>query len=165
MSRVQIPPAPFYSFLGDVMQELKPGVDFVGVGIGVVVRNEKGEMLFGLRTENCRNEPGKWSAPGGSLEFGETLEQCCVREVKEEVNLDVEIVRLLKVIDHFIPGEKQHWVNPLFEARVVGGEAKIMEKNKFAKLAWFSLDNLPENLTVNWAEFFKGVKEGKIKFE
>jgi len=147
------------------MAELKPGVDFVGVGVGVMIRNDKGEFLLGLRTENARNEPGKWTFPGGGIEFGETLEQCAAREAKEEAGIEVEAVKLLKVINHFPPGEKQHWVNPIFEARLVSGSPKVMEPHKISKWAWFSLEKLPENITVNLAELFNGIKSGTILLE
>lgn len=147
------------------MAELKPGIDFVGVGVGVMIRNGKGEMLFGLRAKNCRNEAGRWSAPGGCVEFGETLAEAAKREVLEEFGIKVEVVRLLTVIDHIIKGEKQHWVNPLLEARIVGGKPKIMEPGKFERLSWFALDRLPENLAINWLEFFRLVKEGKVRID
>ena len=72
------------------MAELKPGKDYVGVGVGVLIRNDKGEMLLGLRTDKCRNDAGKWSAPGGCVEFGETLAQAAVRETREEIGLAVD---------------------------------------------------------------------------
>jgi 8-oxo-dGTP diphosphatase len=144
------------------MLELKPGVDFVGVGIGVMVRNEKGEFLLGLRTENCRNEPGKWCFPGGCLEFGEKLFDCAKREALEEAGVDVEPVRIVKVIDHIIPAERQHWVNPIIEARLVKGEPKVAEPHKLREWRWFSLEALPENLTINMAGFFRDVKQGKL---
>ncbi len=147
------------------MTELKPGRDFIGVGVGVMIRNEKGEMLLGLRSSNSRNEAGKWSAPGGCVEFGETLENAVIRETREEFGIGIEIVKLLKLHNHFLPGEKQHWVNPLFEAKLVKGEPKIMEPGKILKFEWFPLDNLPENLTSNWQEFFKDVKAGTIKLD
>ena len=78
---------------------LKPGRDYVGVGVGVMIRNAKGEMLLGLRTKNCRNEAGKWSAPGGGVEFGETLAEAGKREVLEEFGIEVEVTRLIGVIE------------------------------------------------------------------
>jgi len=144
------------------MENLKPGTDFVGVGVGVMVRNKKGEFLLGLRAENSRNEPGKWTFPGGGLEFGEKLEECVVRETKEEAGLLVEPVRLLKIVNHMPPGEKQHWVNPIFEAKVLKGEPTIMEPFKMSKWQWFSISGLPENLTVNLVELFSDIKEGRI---
>ena len=149
----------------DPPTNLKPGRDYVGVGVGVMIRNDKGEMLLGLRTENCRNEAGKWSAPGGGVEFGETLAEAGKREVLEEFGIEVEITRIIDVIDHIIPAEKQHWVNPLLEARIVSGSPKIMEPDKLDKISWFPLDALPENLTINWIEFFQDVKDGKRKLD
>ena len=67
--------------------------------------------------------------------------------------------------NHFLPYEKQHWVNPLFEAKLVKGEPKIMEPDKMLELKWFPLANLPENLTSNWQDFFKDVKNGKINLD
>ena len=143
----------------------KPGVDFVGVGVGVLVRNEAGEMLLGLRSEKCRNEAGKWTAPGGCVEFGETLEEAAIRETREEYGIEVKVTRLLKLHNHILSDEKQHWVNPIFEARLVKGEPKMMEPDKIVKIGWFPLDRLPENITVNWIQFMKEVKEGKIKLD
>lgn len=149
----------------DKAADFKPGRDYVGVGVGVMIRNDKGEMLLGLRTKKCRNEAGKWSAPGGCLEFGETLAEAGKREALEEFGIEVEITRLIGVIDHILPDEKQHWVNPLLEAKTVSGSPKIMEPDKLEKISWFPLNDLPENLTINWVEFFKDVKEGKRKLD
>jgi mutator protein MutT len=119
-------------------------------------------MVFRLR---ARNEPGKWTFPGGCVEFGETLEQCAVREAKEEFGIDVSVVRLLGVIDHLIPEERQHWVNPVVEARIVGGEPRIMEPHKMSEFGWFSLLELPKNITSNLEKFFSDAKSGKIKID
>jgi len=147
------------------LTELKPGKDFVGVGVGVMIRNDAGEMLLGLRSSNSRNEAGKWTSPGGCVEFGETLENAVIRETREEFGIEVEVVGLLKLFNHLLPDEKQHWVNPLFEAKIVKGVPKIMEPDKILELKWFPLKNLPENLTSNWQDFFKEVKAGKIKLD
>ena len=46
-----------------------------------------------------KNEPYKnhWAIPGGFVEIGETVEESCIREAKEETNLDVEIISLIGV--------------------------------------------------------------------
>jgi mutator protein MutT len=130
----------------------------VKVGVGVMVRNEKGEVLLGLRSKRAKNEAGKWTFPGGELEFGETLEECAKREAREEFGIEVRPVRLLRVIDHILKEEGQHWVNPIFEAAIVKGEPRIMEPHKIEKMGWFSLDKLPENLTVNLLDLFRALR-------
>ncbi len=139
-----------------------PG-NVVKVGIGVMVRNENGEMLMGRRGPEAKNERGKWNFPGGELDFGETLFECAKREAMEEYAVEVEPTRILKVIDHILEEEKQHWVNPIIEARLVKGEPKLMEPHKTDKIGWFPIDSLPGELTVNMKELFKEIKEGKIK--
>ncbi len=44
---------------------------------------------------------GRYTLPGGHVEYGERLEDCVAREVKEKVNLNVDAVKLLAVFDLF----------------------------------------------------------------
>ena len=42
-----------------------------------------------------------WSLPGGALEYEETIEQCLIREIKEETGLDIKVKELLYISDRF----------------------------------------------------------------
>lgn len=42
-----------------------------------------------------------WTCPGGRAEIGETTSQTLIREIKEELNEDIEVVRLLWVVENF----------------------------------------------------------------
>ncbi len=64
-----------------------------------------------------------WSLPGGTLEFGETLQECIVREMKEETGLDVAIERLLYVCDRL--QDERHVVHVTFAVRRVGGRLRL----------------------------------------
>ena len=50
--------------------------------------NEKNEVLISLR-KNKKEYDGYWEYPGGKVEESETLEQAIIREIKEEINLDI----------------------------------------------------------------------------
>ena len=47
------------------------------------------------------NSARRWSLPGGKLEYGETIEQCLIREMKEETGLAVKVKELLYITDRF----------------------------------------------------------------
>lgn len=152
----------------------------IKVGVGALIQNQNREILFLHKNANAKNEPGKWGFPGGEVEFGETLEQTVKREVMEEVGVEIEIERLLKIIDHFPPETvlssnsedstshhpalgMQHWVNPVFKAKITKGIPKIMETHKFSEMKWFNETEIPDNITVNLKDLFKDIQTGKIK--
>jgi len=86
--------------------------------------------------------------PGGKVDWMETVEAAVVREIREETALEVTLLRLLCVADHFEPALAQHWVAPIFEARAAAGaEASIQEPGVQTGLGWFALDALPRPLT------------------
>ncbi len=122
---------------------MKPGKDYIGVGLGAIITNNKGEILLMKRGKKCSNEVGAWALVGGALNFGETLHQGIIREVLEETGLVVEVVEQFPAHDHILSDEHQHWVGNVFVTRLVNGTPQIMEPEKCEALDWFAIDNLP----------------------
>lgn len=126
---------------------MQAGHDYIGVGVGALVLNDKGEAFLAQRGPQAKNERGSWEFPGGSLDWGERLEDAIVREFAEEYGMIIVVERLLHVVDHLLPDEGQHWVSPTYLARHVGGEPRIVEPEKCSAIGWFALDALPSPLS------------------
>jgi 8-oxo-dGTP diphosphatase len=128
---------------------MRKGLDYIGVGVGAVIRDTPGRVFLAKRGREVRNESGKWEFPGGAVEFNETLASALVREVREEYGIDISVIELLDVVDHIIPDEKQHWVSPTFLCEITNGTPAIREPHKCDAIGWFALDRLPESeLTI-----------------
>lgn len=64
-----------------------------------IIRNEGNEVLVVQRGE-ATDHPFKWEFPGGKLAPGETEEECIIREVKEELSMEIVICGRLAPVDH-----------------------------------------------------------------
>jgi 8-oxo-dGTP diphosphatase len=131
---------------------MKPGIDYIGVGCGPLIVNEKGETLLLKRGPGSKNDAGVWNKPGGTVEFSESIEDAIKRETKEEVGVDIEIIGYLRHTDQRLPKEGQHWVAINCVARIIAGVPKIMEPDKISELRWFPLDAPPSPLAQTTSE-------------
>ena len=64
-----------------------------------VIRNEEDEILVVQRGE-ATDHPYKWEFPGGKLNIGESEEDCIIREVDEELSVEIVIVGKLDAVEH-----------------------------------------------------------------
>lgn len=126
---------------------MKRGVDYIGVGVGALIEDGAGRVFLSRRGLQSRNERGLWEFPGGSVEFGERLEDALKREMREEYGVEIEVGELLDVVDHILPDERQHWVSPTYICRIRNGEPRIMEPGKSSAIGWFALDEVPWELS------------------
>lgn len=72
----------------------------IDVAAGLVFRD--GKLLITQRPAGG-HLGGLWEFPGGKLEPGESFEQALHRELREELGIEVTIVRLLESIEHTYP--------------------------------------------------------------
>jgi 8-oxo-dGTP diphosphatase len=143
------------------MKKKRTGKDYIGVGGGILILNKKGEALLMKRGKHATNEVGYWTQPGGTVEFGEKAADGLKREIKEELDIEVNIWGYLPHVDHIIKKENQHWVAVIFLASVRSGMPKIMEPHKCAEIRWFDLKKLPKKLTKSTSEPIKNYLKGK----
>jgi 8-oxo-dGTP diphosphatase len=64
-----------------------------------IIRNEDDKVLIVQRGETT-DHPFKWEFPGGKLQDKETEEECIIREVEEELAMEIVILSRLPVVDH-----------------------------------------------------------------
>jgi len=126
---------------------VRPWIDYIGVGVGAVIVDGRSRLFLARRGPKARNERGLWEFPGGSVEFGETLVHAIQREIREEFGIEIEVGELLDVVDHILPDEGQHWVSPTYLCAIAAGEPTIREPGKCAETRWFSLADIPDDLT------------------
>lgn len=133
------------------------------VGVGAVILQE-GKILLAKRG----SEPGKgkWSIPGGLVELGETVAKAVVREVKEETNLDVEVLRLIDAVDNIIrdPNRKlqYHFVILDYFTKLKGGT--LQSSSDVLDTRWVRIEEAEDyDLTNNFRDFLKRNKNELAK--
>jgi 8-oxo-dGTP diphosphatase len=119
------------------MEEKRPKV-----GVAVFIFNNHGEVLMGKRQGS--HGAGKWSIPGGHLEYGEEFIDCCAREVREETNLLV--TRIKPVTFKNAMHDEKHYVTLYFFAQTWTGEVKNMEPEKCDGWVWVDALEMPKPL-------------------
>ncbi|MFE2326105.1 NUDIX hydrolase [Streptomyces sp. NPDC059385] len=115
------------------------------VSTAIIVQN--GRVLMARR----REREGKllWAFPGGGIEAGETPEEAAVREVAEEVGLEVAAQQVLGDRVHPQSGVHMTYV----ACSVVSGEASVVDDEELAEVLWLEHGQIPEY--VPWGLFDK----------
>lgn len=126
-----------------------------------MILNSRNEILLVLRNRNP--ERGTWSIPGGKVDPYEHMETSVIREVKEEVNLDVKIKGLLCTAETIRPESEEHWVSVIYEVEIMSGEACNREADgAIGDMKWFPLIELPSNLACFTVPAIEQLKKRNI---
>lgn len=110
--------------------------------VAAVFENEHGEFYC------ARRKPGgelsmKWEFPGGKIEKGESHKEALVREIKEELRLDIKVTEFLMTVEHQY--SSFHLTMHVYKAKILKGNFILTEHTG---QRWLGKDKL---LSLDWA--------------
>ncbi|GAB2234184.1 hypothetical protein Droror1_Dr00003423 [Drosera rotundifolia] len=118
------------------------------VAVAVFLLKEGKKVLLGRRRSSIGDST--FALPGGTLEFGESFEECAAREVKEETGLDIVNPELVTVLNSVFSEEPipAQYVTILMRSVVLdpAQEPQTMEPEKCGGWDWYNWDDLPKPL-------------------
>ena len=109
--------------------------------VGAIIENNN-EILCALRSKDM-SLPMMWEFPGGKIEEGESVNEAIVREIKEELDCNIEAISIFNDNTH----EYENIIVNLItvKCKLISGNPKAKEH---AKLLWLPVDYLE---SLNWA--------------
>jgi len=137
----------------------------VRVGVGVMILKDN-KVLLGKRHEDPEKADselhgeGKWTLPGGKIDFEEKIEDCARREVLEETGLKINKIKLVSVTNDI--AYDNHFVTIGFLCEDFFGNEKVMEPEEITKWKWFSLNELPKPIFLPSLKLINNYLENKI---
>ena len=121
--------------------DLAPLPNSIRPAASAIIINNKKQLLLLQRKDNQ-----KWAIPGGTLEYTESIEECLLREVKEETGLSVEILKVFKiysdpeVIIEYLDGEIRREFNIVFLVKPILD--KILIDDESFQYAWIDINKV-----------------------
>ena len=116
------------------------------IGVGAVIEDSAGRILLVKHIpERGGFWQGKWICPGGELQPEETVEEAIKREVREETQLEIDLVSPLHPFGTILPlNEKDslHIMYVDYMARVTGGELK--PGSDVGEAIWVEKERIPQ---------------------
>jgi ADP-ribose pyrophosphatase YjhB (NUDIX family) len=114
------------------------------VDIIIETESEAGEK--GIVLIKRKNPPPGWAIPGGFVDYGERVEDCALREAKEETSLDVHDLKLLGVYSEPNRDPRHHTISTVFIAKAKGAP-KAADDAEEALI--FTKENLPSPIAFD----------------
>lgn len=132
------------------------------VGCGVLIENEKGQVLLQKRSDN-----GQWCVPGGALEPLETYKQAAIRELREEVGIEVTDLSLFGLYSgndrliNYPNKDVVYSLSVIFITKSYSGQISD-EDSEVLEHRFFNREDIPDNLFAPDARPILDWKAGKI---
>ena len=107
---------------------------------GICVNDQK-EVLMVLQA--APGEDKKWTVPSGTLEEGETIEECCIREFCEETGFIVKTIDKVHNKNGTLSGHGITYDVDYFLVTIMSGEITLQDPDEFIhEIAWKSFEEI-----------------------
>lgn len=103
----------------------------------------QGNKILAMQRGEQMTLPGLWEFPGGKIEAGETEQEALIREIKEELNVDITILDYINEASYDY--DFGTVILKVYTAKIIAGELSL-EEHKDGK--WLKADQL---LDMDWA--------------
>ena len=129
--------------------------------VGIFIINDKKEILLEKRSANKRFNTNKWGLCAGHVDAYETLEEAALREIKEEVGLDVSIEELIPYGEKEVTiKDSNSHITYFYYVKCNKKEDEfIIQEEELSKVKWFNIDEIIMMIKERKTSF----KENKIK--
>lgn len=141
---------------------------FIHSEVTAVIYTENGTVLLQRRNSNKKTYAGVWSTTGGHVLAGESNQEAIIREVKEELNLDVKIQNIENVVTYHSINEKEKIINnkfmTIFLIKICKDDInKIkIQEDELEEIKFMTLDELKELINKDEKEYKFPKKMEKI---
>lgn len=121
-----------------------------------LILEHNNEFLL-LRRYNTGYEDGNYSVIAGHLNGNETIKEAMIREDLEEANITIDD-KHLKIVGVMHRKDGDESIDYYLYTNKFSGNIRIMEPNKYDDLAFYKLDNLPDNIIPYIKMFYTTTK-------
>jgi 8-oxo-dGTP pyrophosphatase MutT (NUDIX family) len=114
--------------------------------VSAAIFDDRGRVLL-----HKRRDVDQWCVISGHVEFGESVEQAILREIREEANADASIIRLIGVYSsppsqlYQYENRNIHYVTTYFEVALDSRVSENFSNDETAAIRFFDINEIPEN--------------------
>jgi 8-oxo-dGTP diphosphatase len=94
--------------------------------------------------------------PGGHLEFGESPQECAIRETFEETGITIADATFRAITNDVFEQEEKHYITIWMEGRYISGDAIVNATYEMTEVGWFPWDALPAPLFLPFRNLLEG---------
>lgn len=116
------------------------------------------EINGGIVLIKRKNPPPGWAIPGGFVDYGESIEQCAVREAQEETGLDIKLTRQFHTYSDPGRDPRHHTVSTIFIATAAGAP-HAGDDAREARI--FTAESLPDEIAFDHRKILQDYFERK----